>query len=169
MASNIPRIVPATPDVTARIRVLGNPVFNRSGKACRYSSQEKNVSRSCSSVDFGAVAPGSSPAFSAASAAKSGRSGSGAALLPGFQPSGSSRGTHRVYSSAQVPSAITASSPEFRASISGWFSLATAQPTKLLRLKVFCTIDVGSPGAMAPSACCDGATHASIWPVFRFA
>lgn len=53
--------------------------------------------------------------------------------------------------------------------MSGWFSLLTAQPTKLLTLKVFSTIDVGSPGAMAPSACCDGATQASICPDFRFA
>ena len=59
-------------------------------------------------------------------AAKSGSCGAGAALDPGFQPGGNSRGTQSEYSRDQVPSAMTASSPEFSASISGWFSLATA-------------------------------------------
>ena len=49
-----------------------------------------------------------------------------AAFEPGFQPGGIARGTQSAYSRAQVPSAITASSPEFSASISGLFSLATA-------------------------------------------
>ena len=62
----------------------------------------------------------------AAIAAKSGSCGVGAALEPGFQPGGSARGTQSEYSFDQVPSAITASSPELSASISGLFSLATA-------------------------------------------
>ena len=62
----------------------------------------------------------------AAIAAKSGSAGAGAASDPGFQPRGRVRGTHSEYRCAQVPSAMTASSPEFRASTSGWLSLATA-------------------------------------------
>src|SRR5690349_21991892 len=38
-----------------------------------------------------------------------------------------SRGTQSEYNRAHVPSVMTASSPEFSASISGWFSLATAR------------------------------------------
>ena len=62
----------------------------------------------------------------AAMAAKSGSCGNGAAFEPGFHPGGSARGTQSEYSFAHVPSAITASSPELSASISGVFSLATA-------------------------------------------
>jgi hypothetical protein len=47
--------------------------------------------------------------------------------------------------------------------------LATAHATKLSKLKVFSMISAGSPGCTVPDACCDGATHASIWRVLRLA
>lgn len=116
----MPITVPAMPDVSARINVFGKPIRSRSGKACLYSCQSKNVSPSCCSVDFGCAADGSvAEVCCAAIAAKSGSSGAGAALLPGFHPAGSARGTQSEYSRDHVPSAITASSPELRASISG--------------------------------------------------
>ena len=105
----------------------------------------------------------------AAIAAKSGSTGAGAALDPGFQPGGNARGTQSEYSLDQVPSAMTASSPELSASMSGLFSLATAHATKLSRLKVFSTMTAGSPACTVPTACCDGATQASIWRVLRLA
>jgi hypothetical protein len=74
-----------------------------------------------------------------------------------------------VYSRDQVPSAMIASSPEFNALINRGLSLATAQATKLSKLKVFSMISAGSPAWTVPDACCDGATHASIWRVFRLA
>ena len=77
-------------------------------------------------MDFGALPALSDGAWLAAIAAKSGSCGAGTAFEPGFHPGGSARGTQSEYSFAQVPSAITASSPELRASISGLFSLATA-------------------------------------------
>ena len=77
-------------------------------------------------MDFGAAGPAGSWWWLAAIAAKSGNVGAGAAFDPGFQPGGSGRGTHSQYSFAQVPSAMTASSPEFSAASSGGLSLATA-------------------------------------------
>jgi len=119
-ASSMPITVPTMPDDSARIRVFGRPVRSRSGNARLYSSQSKNVSPSCCKVDLGCAVDGSAvAAFCSAMAAKSGSCGSGAVLLPGFQPAGSSRGTQSEYSRDQVPSAITASRPEFSASISG--------------------------------------------------
>ena len=64
---------------------------------------------------------------------------------------------------------MIASNPAFNASMSGWFSLATAHATKLSKLKVFSMICAGSPACTVPCACCDGATHASIWRVLRLA
>ena len=128
-ASAMPSSKPITLALIVRINVFGRPVLNRSGIACLYSSQSRNESASCDSVDFGCGADESEgPAcrWLAAMAAKSGRRGGGADLEPGFQPGGSSRGTQSEYSRDQVPSAMTASRPEFSPSISGLFSLATA-------------------------------------------
>jgi hypothetical protein len=58
---------------------------------------------------------------------------------------------------------------EFSALISAWLSSATAQATKLSKLKVFSMISAGSPGCTVPDACCDGATQATICRVFRLA
>jgi hypothetical protein len=91
-------------------------------------------------VDFGAGAVVARGVWLVAIAAKSGSDGGGADFDPGFQPGGSARGTHSEYSRAHVPSAMTASNPALRASISGLFSFATAQPTKFSRLNVFSTI-----------------------------
>jgi hypothetical protein len=168
----MPRTRPITAALTVRINVFGSPVFNRSGMACLYRSQFRNESLSCDSVDFGAAAvvpEGAAFWFSAAIAAKSGSCGAGAAFDPGFHPGGKARGTQSEYSRAHVPSAMIASSPEFSASINGWFSLATAHATKLSKLKVFSMIYAGSLGCTVPCACCDGATHASIWRVLRLA
>ena len=126
-ARPMPSTSPMTLAHTVRIRVLGRPVVNRSGIAFRYSSQSRKESFSCRRTDFGAT-----PELSAAGvlfsaiAAKSGRTGAGAALEPGFQPGGRARGTQSEYSFDHVPSAITASSPALRASINGLFSFATA-------------------------------------------
>ena len=133
--------------LTVRISVFGSPVLNRSGMACLYRSQFRNESSSCDSVDFGAAAAAMPAVWcSAAIAAKSGSCGAGAAFDPGFHPGGKARGTQSEYSRAQVPSAMIASSPEFSASISGWFSLATAHATKLSKLKVFSMICGGIAG-----------------------
>src|SRR5262249_52840041 len=99
-ASNMPRIVPSTPETTARIRVFGRPVSNRSGNALRYNDQSKKVAPSCESVDFGATAAVAPLECCAAMAAKSGSCGVGAALDPGFQPGGSTRGSQLEYSLA---------------------------------------------------------------------
>ena len=64
---------------------------------------------------------------------------------------------------------MIASSPEFSALMSGGLSFATAHATKLSKLKVFSMISAGSPGCTVPTACCDGATHASICRVLRLA
>ena len=113
---------------TVRINVFGRPVLSSSGMDCLYRSQSRNESASCDSVDFGCAADeaAGSPWWLAATAAKSGSFGGCAALDPGFHPGGNARGTQSEYSRDQVPSAMTASSPEFSASISGLFSLATA-------------------------------------------
>src|SRR6185437_2737193 len=140
---------------------LGSPVVSSVGMACRYMSASKKESRSWASVDFGVTGPVGLWWWPAAIAAKSGRIGPGAARDPGFQPGGRDRGIHSVYSFIQVPSAITASSPEFRASTSGWFSLATAYATNAPGLKVLETITAGSPARITVWACNDGATHAS--------
>ena len=80
------------------------------------------------SVDFGAPPRGVGSAASAGGdRGEVGQLRRGRRLASrASSPGGSSRGTQSEYSFAQVPSAITASSPELRASISGWFSLATA-------------------------------------------
>src|SRR5579859_1522664 len=97
------------------------------------------------------------------------------ALLPGFQLSGvwslrvARSGYHCAVSLDHVPSAITASRAELRASVRAWLSLATAYAVKFCVLTFFCAMVVPSPAFTWPSACCDGATHASIWPLFTFA
>src|SRR6516162_2649837 len=165
----MPRASPIAMALLVRINVLGNPVVNRMGMASRYISQSKKDSRNWASVDIGATGPTGSRCWSAAIAAKSGRCGAGAAFDPGFQPGGSVRGTHWQYSFAQVPSAMTASSPEFSASTSGLLSLATAYATKLPALKAFATTTAGSPGRITVDARLPGATHASIWRDLRLA
>src|SRR6476620_4055218 len=101
--------------------------------------------------------------------------GTWTALLPGFQPSGvcslmvGRSVYHWVVSLVQVPSAITASSAELSASLRGWLSLATAYAVKFWVLTFFSAIFVPSPDLTWPSACCEGATQASIWPLFTFA
>src|SRR5690349_21122436 len=169
-ASAMPSTKPITAAQTVRIKVFGSPVLNKSGIACLYSSQLRNESFSCDMVDFGAAPPAAGFCwFCAAIAAKSGNCGAGAAFDPGFHPGGNARGTQSEYSRAQVPSAMIASSPEFSALINGLFSAAIAQATKLSKLNVFSMICAGSPGCTVPDACCDGATHASIWRVLRLA
>src|SRR6185312_12263579 len=102
-------------------------------------------------------------------AAKSGRVGAGAARDPGFQPGGRVRGTHCEYRFDQVPSAMTASNPEFSASTNGLLSLATAYATNPSLLKVCATTTAGSPRRIVLAASPAGATHASIWRVLRLA
>src|SRR5262249_35116967 len=131
--------------------------------------QSRKESRNWASFDFGAPGPTRLWCWLAAIAAKSGRFGAGAAFDPGFQPGGSVRGTHCEYRFAQVPSATTASSPEFSASTRGWLSIATAYATKSPALKVFATITAWSPACMMLAARVPGATHASSCRVSRFA
>ena len=124
IANTIPNARPITRALLVRISVLGNPVVNIIGMACRYISQSKNDSPNWASGDFGG-----GPAIARCCVRDRGKVrqfGEGAAFEPGFQPGGSVRGTHWVYRCAQVPSAITASSPELSASISGLLPWATA-------------------------------------------
>lgn len=57
MASSMPSVSPIALALLVRINVLGSPVLNRAGMACRYISQSKNESRNCASVDLGAAGP----------------------------------------------------------------------------------------------------------------
>src|SRR5271169_334511 len=160
IASTMPTASPITLALTVRINVLGSPVVSRVGMACRYRSQSKNDSRNWARVDFGVAGPTGMWGWLAAIAAKSGSVGAAAAFDPGFHPGGRLRGTHWQYRFAQVPSAITASSPVFSASTSGWLSLATAYATKIPGLKKFATITAASPGRIVVAASVAGATHA---------
>ena len=110
-----------------RINVLGKPVVNRMGMACSvHIPVEEGVTqlgqrglRRGRAHRLAVLARGDRGEVRQVSeqGRLSTRVSSQAAVV---------RGTHWQYSFAQVPSAMTASSPEFSASTSGWLSLATA-------------------------------------------
>ncbi len=88
-----------------QIRVFGDRCAADPGTRACTAPSRRTSPPSCCNVDLGCAVDGSVvEAFCAAMAAKSGSCGSGAALLPGFQPTGSSRGTQSEYSRDHVPS-----------------------------------------------------------------
>ena len=96
----------------ARIRVLGKPTVTMVGMTAAIASQSKNVHQELIEEIHGLGRQSGEPEQP---------------WYPATTSAGVSRsGYHSLVSLDQVPSAITASRPEFSASISGWFSLFTA-------------------------------------------